>query len=230
MQVIPLSRYVNIHPVERWACAAGGGALAARGLQRGGISGALQLLAGTGLLFRGVTGQSPVYRALGVRTLPSDKPLPYELGIRADATITIRRPRKVVFDYWKDLENLPRFMSHVVSVERTDDLQSHWVAQGPAGRTIEWDAEQINEIPNRLIAWKSLPGSDVDSAGSVQFTDAPQGRGTEVRVELQYNPLGGTVGALVAQLFDREPEQEIRTDLARLKHILESEATSYSAW
>src|SRR2546423_15606848 len=103
--------------------------------------------------------------------------LPYELGIRARAAITVNHPRESVFQFWRQLENLPRFMRHLISVEPRDERRSHWVAQGPAGRKVEWDAEIINEIPNELIAWKSLPGSDVDSAGSVRFKDAPGERG-----------------------------------------------------
>ena len=92
---------------------------------------------------------------------------------------------------------------------------------GPCNRPVEWYAEIINEVPSELIGWKSLPGSDVDCAGSVRFTDAPGGRGTEVRVELQYNPPAGMVGAYLARLFGREPEQEIEADLGRLKQYLE---------
>lgn len=113
-------------------------------------------------------------------------------------------------------------MHHLITVEQIDQQRSHWVAQGPANKRIEWDAEIINEIPTQLIAWKSLPGSDVGSAGSVRFKDAPGGRGTEIRVELQYNPPGGVVGSYFARLFGREPEQEITADLGRLKQFLES--------
>jgi len=119
------------------------------------------------------------------------------------------------------LDNLPRFMRHLVSVDQLDYRRSRWVAQGPAGWRVTWDAEVINEIPNELLAWQSLAGSQVDSAGSVRFTEAPGGRGTEIRVELQYNPPAGIVGAYVARLFGREPEQEIEADLNRLKQFLE---------
>src|SRR2546421_600891 len=89
---------------------------------------------------------------------------------------------------WHRSSAAPRFMQHLISVERIDSKRSHWIAKGPLDRQVEWDAEVINEIRNELIAWRSLPGSTVDSAGSVRFKDAPGGRGTEVRVELQYNP------------------------------------------
>ena len=114
-------------------------------------------------------------------------------------------------------------MEHVESVRMMPGRQkSHWVAKGPANRRMEWDAEIINEVPDKLIAWRSLPGSDVPNAGSVHFADAAGGRGTEVRIELQYNPPGGAIGAYVAKLFGDEPSTQIRNDLKRLKTRLEA--------
>jgi uncharacterized membrane protein len=112
-------------------------------------------------------------------------------------------------------------MKNLVSVSVYDGDRSHWVAKGPAGRTVEWDAVIHNERPNELIAWRSLPGSDVDHAGSVWFKDAPGGRGTEVSVELQYNPPAGALGAIFASFWGKEPSQEIQEDLHRLKELLE---------
>jgi uncharacterized membrane protein len=207
--------------MERWLSVTCGGILAIHGIRRG-RGGLLQAISGAMMIRRGVTGKCEVYRALGLRTAPHDGALPYEQGIRARAAITIQRPRETVYQFWRQLENLPRFMQHLESVQPTEGNRSRWVAEGPAGRRYEWTAEIINEIPMELIAWKSLPGSDVDSAGSVHFKDAPGNRGTEIRVELQYNPPAGAIGALVARLFGREPEQEIRSDLRRLKQFLEA--------
>jgi uncharacterized membrane protein len=215
--------WINVHPVERWLSAASGGILAATAF-RGGRGAAARAVAGAMLIHRGLTGRCHLYQALGVRTAAPNPavPLPYELGIRARAAVTVNQPRDAVYTFWRQLENLPRFMRHLVSVEMRDQNRSHWIAEGPAGKQVHWDAEIINEIPNELIAWRSLSGSQVDSAGSVRFSDAPGGRGTEIRVELQYNPPGGAAGAIVAKLFGREPEQEIRADLGRLKQFLES--------
>jgi uncharacterized membrane protein len=174
------------------------------------------------MLHRGITGKCKVYRALGMRTAPSDATLPYELGIRARSAITIAKPRPTVYSFWRDFENLPRFMTHLLSVERSGEKKTHWVVQGPIGRKVEWDAELINEVPNELIAWKSLPGAGIASAGSVRFSDAPGGRGTQVRVELQYNPPAGVAGAYLAKWLGREPEQEIDAALRRLKQFLET--------
>lgn len=113
-------------------------------------------------------------------------------------------------------------MDHLESVEVLDNRRSRWVARGPAGTSVQWDAEVINEVPNDVIGWASLPGSQVSTAGSVTFRDAPGGRGTEVRVRLQYDPPAGKAGAAVAWLLGEEPSQQIREDLRRLKHILEA--------
>jgi uncharacterized membrane protein len=193
------------------------------GMRRG-WRGVPRALLGAMMVQRGATGRCNVYRALGVRSATtSDRtPLPYELGVRARASVTIAAPREKVFSFWRDLENLPKFMRHLESVEKIDERRTRWVAHGPGDMKVQWEAELINEIPDHLIAWKSLPGSTVASAGSVRFQDAPGGRGTEVRVELQYNPPAGIVGAQVARLFGREPEQEIESDLGRLKQYLES--------
>lgn len=212
--------FANVHPAERWISVFAGAALLAGGLRRG-TAGLLPAAAGTLMIRRGFTGRCELYRLLGVRTNPSNAALPYELGIRAGASVTINHARDKVFQFWRQFENLPRFMRHLISVE-SDGKHSHWVAEGPAGRKVQWDAEILREIENELISWRSLPGGDVASAGSVRFSDAPGGRGTEIHVELQYNPPGGIAGAYLARLFGREPEQEIKADLARLKQFLET--------
>jgi uncharacterized membrane protein len=117
-------------------------------------------------------------------------------------------------------------MKHLESVKMLDDTRSHWVVKAPAGATVEWDAEVINEVPDQVIAWRSLANADVTSAGSVNFSEMPGGRGTEVRVRLQYDPPAGKLGAAVATLFGEEPSQQIADDLQRLKEMLESRAAS----
>jgi uncharacterized membrane protein len=221
MKILTNSRFSNIHTVERWASVIGGGLLAASGIRRGtSKQGAVRILAGAALIGRGVTGRCELYRAFGLRTAKSNAPIPYESGVRADASVEVDQSRPEVYQFWRKLENLPRVMRHLVSVHVTDGARSHWVAQGPADRDIEWDAEIINEFPNELIGWKSLPGSDVDCAGSVHFEDAPGG-GTKIRVTLQYNPPAGMVGAYVARMLGRDPQQEIQADLQRFKHVME---------
>jgi uncharacterized membrane protein len=139
-----------------------------------------------------------------------------------DEAVTINAPAEALFAFWRNLEQLPRFMDHLVSVHQVDYRRSHWVAKAPAGRTVHWDAEIINEIPRELIGWRTLDGADVVSAGSVRFKPAPGDRGTEVRVRLQYDPPGGRVGATVAWLLGHEPSKTIREDLRRVKQLMET--------
>jgi uncharacterized membrane protein len=113
-------------------------------------------------------------------------------------------------------------MTHLDRVTETSDGKSHWVARGPAGLAVEWDAEIINEVENQVIGWRSLPGSDVVTAGSVNFDTARDGRSTQVSVHLQYGPPAGKAGALAAALFGREPSQMIREDLRHFKQLLEA--------
>lgn len=143
-------------------------------------------------------------------------------SIRVQKSIMISRPREDVYRFWHDFENLPRFMKHLESVQVHGDKRSHWVARGPAGKRVEWDAEVIADQPNELIAWRSLEGADVENSGSVRFESAPGGRGTIVRVEMEYLPPAGVVGALVAKLFGEEPAQQVEEDLHRFKQLLEA--------
>lgn len=230
MQIIRHSKHAtNIAAPERVASLLGGGLLAIAGLQKRSPQGIALALIGGDLLRRGITGHSYLYEALGVRTAPLGQgagviSVPYELGVRVDHSVRIDRPRAEVYRFWRDLANLPRFMKHVESVRELDGKRSHWVVKAPARRWVEWDAVIHNEIENELIAWRSLPGSDVASAGSVWFKDDPQGRGTLLKVELQYNPPAGIVGAMVAAFSGEEPSLQIRNDLERLKKMLESGA------
>jgi uncharacterized membrane protein len=228
MEIITHRKHnVNISQVERVVSAVGGGILAITGLQKRSPGGIAMALIGGDLLRRAITGHSFAYEALGMRTAPLGQgagttSVPYELGLRVDQAITIGCPRAEAFRYWRQLSNLANFMEHVQSVRDIDGRRSHWVVKGPAGRMVEWDAVIHNEIENELIAWRSLPGADVDNAGSVTFKEAPGGRGTEIRVELQYNPPAGVAGAAFAALWGEEPSIQIHEDLHRLQHILEA--------
>jgi uncharacterized membrane protein len=137
-----------------------------------------------------------------------------------DESITIHRPLPQVYRFWRNFENLPQFMKHLDMVAMREAGVSHWVARGPAGMKVEWDARIINEVENKVIGWQSLEGSMVSTAGSVNFDESD--RGTRVRVHLQYNPPAGKLGAAVAWLLGEEPGQQIREDLRRLKQLLET--------
>jgi uncharacterized membrane protein len=127
-----------------------------------------------------------------------------------------------LYRFWRNFENLPRFMENLESVAECDDNISHWVARGPGGAKVEWDAEIYNEKEGELIAWRSLPGADITNAGSVHFEEAPGGRGTYVKVILNYNPPGGKAAALFAKLFGKEPGQLVEHNLKRLKQFIET--------
>ena len=138
------------------------------------------------------------------------------------AAITINRPPDAVYRFWRQLENLPRFMSHLESVHVSGETQSHWVARAPIGGTVEWDAEITLDRPGEVIAWRSLPGADVEHSGSVHFERAPGDRGTEVKVAMVYNPPGGLVGIGFAKLSGEEPGEQIKGDLRRFKQVMEA--------
>lgn len=143
-------------------------------------------------------------------------------GIRVQRSITINRLPEDVYAFWRDFQNLPRFMRHLESVQMTEDGRSHWKAEAPAGMSVEWDAEMTEDRPNELIAWRSLEGAEVENSGRVQFARAPGGRGTEVAVDLHYSPSGGVITAKLAKLFHRAPGQEVNDDLRSFKQVMET--------
>lgn len=213
----------NVGEAERIASLIGGGALVAWGLAHRKFEGLTAAALGGFMMYRGATGHCNFYQALGVNTARRggrNISVPYELGIRVDQSVTINRPPAEVYRFWRNLENLPKFVNNLESVVEIDNRQSHWVVKGPTG-PMEWQAEIITDRENELIGWRSLSGSGIGNAGSVHFKDAPGG-GTLVTVELQYDPPGGAVGATIAKLLGYDPERRIAQDLKRLKHLLES--------
>ena len=210
----------NLSDVERWASMAAGAGLTVYGLTRLKSTGVLYAGAGALLFRRGIKAHCDLYEALGINTAGGDDSqasLRGARGVRVLESVTINRPIEQLYRFWRNLENLPQFMNHLESVERVTDTISHWRAKGPGGSIVEWDAEIINEEPNKLIAWRSIEGSDVTSAGSVNFDNGGAWRGTRVTVHLQYSPPGGKAGAAFAKLFGRDAATEIREDLRRFK-------------
>ncbi len=190
--------------------------------------GKLWLAAGAAaLIHRGVTGHCRLYQRLGInsRQLNDETGVPGNKGIKVTEQITIARPAGEIYRFWRRLENLPQFMKHVKSVEEWDDLRSHWVVQGPANRDVEWTAQIVTDHDGELISWESLPGAEVQNAGSVRF-EKLDNRNTNVKVTLQYQPPAGVLGAAIAKLFGEAPEQQLRDDLHRLKEILETAETA----
>jgi uncharacterized membrane protein len=143
-------------------------------------------------------------------------------AVNVERSITIDRPPEEIYRFWRDLKHLPQIMGHLESVEPYGTNRSHWVAKGPAGLRVEWDAEIVTDRPNELIAWRSLEGGGVDNSGWVRFEPAVGGRGTVVRVAMDYYPPAGALGETVAKLLGEDPEKQIAVDLHRLKQLLET--------
>jgi uncharacterized membrane protein len=222
MEAHALSQPRGSTDFEGWVALGAGAALLALGTSRRSTLGTWLTLSSAPLFYRGVTGHWPQI-ANGHRVNGDTRAaLGGHRGIHVRESIRLERPIGEVYGYWRKLENLPCFMTHLDQVEETSERHSHWVAAGPAGTVVEWDAEIINEIDNKVIGWRSLPHSDVTTAGSVHFDAVRGGRSTQVSVNLQYAPPAGKAGALVASLFGREPSQTIREDLRRFKQLLEA--------
>lgn len=142
--------------------------------------------------------------------------------VRVEKVVAIDRSREELYGFWRKFENLPRFMRHLESVREAGQNRSHWVAKGPAGTSIQWDAEIVDDRPSELISWRSLPGADVENSGSVRFEQAPGNRGTFVRVKMEYQPPGGFFGATIAKMLGEEPEVQVQRDLYRFKQVMET--------
>ena len=214
----------NISDAERLASALGGALLAAYGISQRSKSGTILAAAGGALIVRGATGYCPGYAVAGIDMHSSDDTrvaLAGENGVPVEVAVTIAKPHDELYRFWRQLDNLPKFMPHLVSVMDLGNNRSHWVATAPRGRTVEWDAEIINDNPNESIGWRTLQGADVVSAGSVRFK--PNGKDeTQVLVHLQYDPPAGKLGAAVAWMFGNAPSQTIREGLRRFKALMET--------
>lgn len=181
------------------------------GLQQRSLRGALMALTGGGLVYHGATSQTSIQDAIDMSQ-----------GIKVEKTVTINKPAAQLYQFWHNFENLPRFMKHLKQVTVYNEQRSHWIASAPLGNSVEWDADIINDQENKLIAWTSAEGADIDNAGFVRFQPATGNRGTEVKVVLEYNLPGGAVTAALAKLFGEEPEQQIGDALNRFKQLMEA--------
>jgi uncharacterized membrane protein len=218
-------RRVNVGLQERNASMVGGAALALSGLKsiakRRYLPGLAQLVAGGMFFYRGKTGHCDLFEAAGIDTTSAA-----EKGVRVEKFLTINRPPQQVYDFWHNLENLPRIMHHLESVQMTGENSSHWKARGPGGITLEWDAEMVEDYPGQLILWRSVGDAELPNEGTVEFREAPGGRGTEVKVSIRYYPPGGRAGTAAAKLANAISAGQIEEDLKRLKQILETGETA----
>ncbi len=218
----------------QWTYAILGGSLAAYSLYsmlkgmkdrepaKAGMMGGLSVLGGA-LMYRGVSGLLGEGAPTQIR--PGDNPaasVQHNEGVKVEESVVVDCSPKELYEYWRHIENLPSIMQHLRSVVAIDDKRSHWTVQGPMGSSVEWDAEVYTDEPGSLISWRSLPGAEVDNAGSVQFEDLGDSHGTTVTVMIKYAPPGGKLGALVSELLGDDPAKQIRHDLRRFKRMMES--------
>lgn len=213
----------GLSDLECWGAATVGTALMAYGISRRSVSGILLAVSAIPLAYRGFTGGwPPFFNGLAANGSDTRSALSGDRGIHVRESVRIEKPLAEVYRFWRQLENLPRFMTHLESVTELGNGRSHWVAKGPGGVRVEWDADIINEVDNKVIGWQSLEGSDVVTAGSVNFEPVRDRRSTQIQVHLQYAPPAGRLGTAGAMLVGREPSQTIREDLRRLKQLLEA--------
>ena len=219
----------NVGDVERLLSGLAGGTLLLRSIMRPSFRSGFGALIGMALVHRAVSGRCAIYGSLGFNTADDRgtsafgrRKIRTDRAIKIEHSITIGRPQADLYRFWRRLENLPKVMSHVRSVQTHDDRLSHWVVETlPGAPAVEWDAEIINEVEPERIGWRTLHGSVVDHAGSVEFQPVGDGSSTRVTVTLQYDPPAGQVGAAVANLIGQDPTTKIAEDLARFKQAME---------
>jgi uncharacterized membrane protein len=142
--------------------------------------------------------------------------------VQLTGSTTIRREPKEVYEHWRKLDNLSTFMAHVDEVTVSGDGRSHWKVSAPFGRTVEWDAEIVEDVPGEKLTWKSVEGADVKNAGGVVFKPAPGDQGTELHVVISYDVPGGKLGEALARFAGEDPHQQIDDDLRRFKQVMET--------
>jgi uncharacterized membrane protein len=211
------SSTINVGTSERIISSLGGAALTVMALRDlRSPAGVSMLLTGGFLLVRGLTGYCTVNNALG-RNTAHRQGSPVEVK----TTVSLNKPRAEVYSFWRKLENLPRFMKHLETVEEIDQTRSRWTAKGPAGvGSVSWEAEIVEDHANEFISWQSLPGSTVDNAGQVRFEDSPNG--TDIKVQITYRLPAGDVGGVAAKLFSPMAEKMMKDDVRSLKHVMET--------
>jgi uncharacterized membrane protein len=220
--------YENVGYKERLISAVLGGGLLLRGLRGKSVVGGITAVMGIALLNRAATGYCPAYHAMGIST--HDRSDTSSLGrpkiltdraIKVNQSITIQRSAHDLYRYWRQVENLPKVMSHIRSVVAINEHQSHWIVDTlPHAPEIEWDAEIINEVDDERIGWRTLKGAVVEHAGSVVFEAIAEAI-TKVTVTLQFDPPGGPLGAALASLIGQDPSKKIGDDLFRFKEVME---------
>lgn len=208
---------VNVGSTERIVSALGGAALAVMALRDlKSPSGVSMLVTGGFLLVRGLSGYCAVNNAIGRNTAHKGNS-PVEIM----TTVSLDKPRNEVYSFWRNLENLPRFMKHLSKVEEIDETRSRWTAKGPGGvGSVSWEAEILEDHHNEFISWRSLPGSTIDNAGQVRFVETPTG--TDIKVQMTYRLPAGDVGGVAGKLFGPMAKKMMTDDIRDLKEVMEN--------
>ena len=221
----------NLGENERIVSVFGGGAAILFAMLRPSKASLPLTLGGGYLMYRGMLGRDPFYKKIGVRRVsaPGGK-----TGILVKDAITVNRPVEEVYDFWRDFTNFPSFMHNIKSISNLEPEElpgggrprSRWVAEGPMGIPVTWDAEISQEMVNEHIAWRSLPNSEIHHSGFVTFAPGPGNNQTKVIVEFKYYPPGGFPSAALLAIFDGDPSMQVHNDLRRFKEILETGETA----
>jgi uncharacterized membrane protein len=209
----------NVGNAECLVSGLGGSLLTIWGLRRASLPGLGAAVAGAALAWRAIRRWRGLDAAPGLDRA-SDGTTVGNLGVKIDRSVVVAATPERLYRFWRNLENLPRIMSHLDRVEMLGPMRSRWHAKAPAGVPLSWEADIINDEPNALIAWRTVPGAVVAHAGSVRFI--PEGAGTRVDVSLQYDPPGGVLAHEIAALIDGDAGARIARDLATFKTALES--------
>jgi uncharacterized membrane protein len=224
------SKPINVHEGERILSVASGALVLLCALDRRPLGALTGFLIGGGLVYRGLTGHCQLYGKLGISTVPDPemRGVAAQHGERLERQLVIQAPPEKVYKFWRELSNLPSVLTHVSSVVQLDERHSRWQAETPLGTTLEWQAEIIRDEPNRLIAWQSLPGGSLSTAGSVKF-EAQGSSQTRLTLNMKYDPPGGKVGVWIAKAFGVDLLTELNDDLCAFKQRMESSVTSIAS-
>jgi uncharacterized membrane protein len=222
----PQRSTINSSVDERTVSLVGGVGLITLALWRRGSLSLPALLTGAGLIYQSITGNHLLNHILNrnsaVKSNPAQVSVPHQQGVHVSCAVTINQPVQDLYYFWRDPTNLPQVMTYVHSVQPIGENRTHWTLKLPGRGTVEFDSEVFTDTPNEVISWRSLPGSELENAGSVRFRSAPAGRGTEVHLTVEFVPPGGLLGQAALKLFGDVPNQYVAQYLRDFKQMMET--------
>ncbi len=170
------------------------------------------------LIYRGLSGNCPI--SVAIKKNDVQKHLP---AVNIRTAFNVNAPRKMVYDTWRDLEKLPHFLKHIKKIKVMDDKHSHWVMKTPGKiPVVEWNAEIIEQEGERELSWRSLPGSMIETAGKLNFSDI--GNSTQVNVLITYRPPAGYIGSIIAKYLNPTFKKYVEEDVFKFKNYIEKKA------